>query len=319
MFRRVGLFLLTNLIVMVVGSIVISIVMSLFGIEMTGGMGQSTVGNMWTSGELQVLAVWCGIWGMLGSFISLLMSKWMAKTFYGVQIVEANGQFANLVNRIHDYATKAGLTTMPEVGIYQSDDINAFATGPSRNNSLVAVSSGLLNRMDDDQVDGVLAHEVAHIANGDMVTMTLVQGIVNAFVMFLSHIFARIIDNFFRDDNGRGGLGYFGYYLVRMLLNIAFGILTAPIVFWFSRYREFRADEGGASLAGKEKMIAALEGLKRAYPQLAEAKTEQGAESFQTMQISSKRGINELFSTHPSLDDRIAALKNQERTLNKSY
>jgi heat shock protein HtpX len=310
MLRRVGLFILTNLIVMVVGSIVISLIMSIFGIQ-TPGVGYqdgSTVGQMFSTGELQVMAIYCGVWGMLGSFISLWMSKWMAKRFYGVQIVEG-GQHSELVSRIHEYAKKAGLTTMPEVGIYQSNDINAFATGPSRNNSLVAVSSGLLNRMNDDQVEGVLAHEVAHIANGDMVTMTLVQGVVNAFVMFLAHVFARIIDNFFRDDNGRGGLGYFGYYLVRSLLHVAFGILTAPIVMGFSRYREFRADAGGAALAGKEKMIAALEGLKQAYPQLAEAEQPKGSENFQTMQISSKRGMSALFSTHPTLDDRINALR----------
>lgn len=318
MLRRVGLFLLTNIIVMAVGSLVISIVMSLFGLD-TNGMNHGPTGTMFSSGELQVLAVWCGVWGMMGSFISLLMSKWMAKTFYRVQIVEPHGQYGSLVKRIHGYASKAGLNKMPEVGIYQSDDINAFATGPSRNNSLVAVSTGLLNRMDSDQVDGVLAHEVAHIANGDMVTMTLVQGIVNAFVMFLAHVFARIIDNFLRDEDGRGGLGYFGYYIVRSLLNVAFGILTAPIVFWFSRYREFRADAGGAELAGKDKMISALEGLKLAYPQLAESKSEQGAESFQTMQISSKRSFSELFSTHPSLDQRINALRDLEGSLVKSY
>lgn len=301
MIRRVGLFLITNILVMVVGSLVISLIMSL--------LGGSEAGYSYYGGNYTSLMIICGVYGMIGSFISLLISKWMAKRVYGVQIVDERGPHRELVRTIHDYATKAGLSTMPEVGIYPSEDINAFATGPSRNNSLVAVSTGLLNRMGQDEVDGVLAHEVAHIANGDMVTMALVQGVVNAFVMFLSEIFTRIIDNFFRDDNGRGGIGYFGYYIVRSLLHVVFGFITAPAVFWFSRFREYRADAGGAKLAGKNKMIAALEGLKRNYPQMVEAEAPRGSENFQTMQISSKQAMTAMFSTHPSLDDRIHALR----------
>lgn len=303
MFRRVGLFLVTNILVMVIGSLVINLILSAIGGGAEGAQYRG-FGADYTS-----LMVICGVYGMLGSFISLWMSKWIAKMAYGVQIVDAQGPQRELVQTIHAYASKAGLTKMPEVGIYQSDDINAFATGPSRNNSLVAVSSGLLNRMGHDEVEGVLAHEVAHIANGDMVTMALVQGIVNAFVMFLSEIFTRIVDNFFRDEDGRGGLGFFGYFIVRNILHVAFGFATAPVVFWFSRYREYRADAGGARLAGKNKMIAALEGLKRAYPQLEEVEVPRGSENFQTMQISSKRAFSALFSTHPALDDRIQALK----------
>lgn len=304
MFKRIALFLVTNMIVMVVGSIVISLVMNAFGISYYDGVG----GYNYAS-----LAVICAVWGMVGSFVSLLMSKFMAKRFYGVQIVDEDPHYRELVQTVHQYAKDAGLEKMPEVGVYPSDEINAFATGPSRNNSLVAVSEGLLRRMGKNEVEGVLAHEIAHIANGDMVTMALVQGIVNAFVMFLSEIATKVIDNFFKDDNGRGGLGFFGYFIVRNILHIAFGILTAPIVYWFSRYREYRADEGGAKIAGKEKMIAALEALKINYPQLAEATAQQerGQENFKTMQISSKIGMNVLFSTHPTLDDRINALRNQ--------
>ena len=239
----------------------------------------------------------------------------MAKRFYGVQIVDERGQFGDLVRTIHQYSREAGLKKMPEVGIYPSDDINAFATGSSRNNSLVAVSEGLLRKMGRDEVEGVLAHEVAHIANGDMVTMALVQGIVNAFVLFLSEIFTSIVDNFFRDDEGRGGLGFFGYFIVKNIMYVAFGFLTAPIVYWFSRYREYRADEGGAKLAGKHKMIAALEALQSFYPQMVEAEAHapqgqnRGQENFKTMQISSKLMGSEIFSTHPSLNKRIAALR----------
>jgi heat shock protein HtpX len=197
---------------------------------------------------------------------------------------------------------------MPEVGIYQDETLNAFATGPSRNNSLVAVSSGLLASMNQDEIEGVLGHEVAHIANGDMVTMTLVQGVVNAFVMFFSRIAAYAIGQAMKNEDDDSRPNPFVQMMLVFVLDIVFGLLAAPIVAWFSRYREYRADRGGADLAGKEKMIAALNALSRSYPQLAEAKIENNS-NFKSMQISSKDGIMRLFSTHPPLAERIAVLQ----------
>lgn len=226
----------------------------------------------------------------------------------GVQIVSTNGQHSDLVHMIHHLSKKAGLTTMPEVGIYQSQDLNAFATGPSKNNSLVAVSTGLIQRMDRDELEGVLGHEVSHIANGDMVTMTLIQGVMNAFVMFLARALAYLIVQASRrnddDSDARGGMGFFAQYALIMLFEMIFGILASLVVAWFSRLREFRADSGSANIAGKEKMIKALEALKRSYPQLQTSES-----SFQSMQISSKSKWLEAFSTHPNLDRRINALK----------
>ena len=195
---------------------------------------------------------------------------------------------------------------MPEVYVYPSDELNAFATGPSRNNSLVAVSEGLLRHMRRDEVEGVLAHEVAHIANGDMVTMALVQGIVNAFVMFLARVVAIAIDNMVsNDDDGGGGLGYLGYIVVVNVLQVVFGLLTAPVVAGFSRFREYRADEGGARLAGKDKMIAALEALRENF---SVDQLDQSQPSLKAMKISGG-GLVKLLSTHPPLEDRIRALK----------
>jgi heat shock protein HtpX len=219
------------------------------------------------------------------------------------------GPHRDIVEKVHRLARRAGLTEMPEVGIYQSDEVNAFATGPSRNNSLVAVSTGLLTRMNDAEVEGVLAHEVAHIANGDMVTMALVQGVINAFVMFISRIVAFAITQAMRsNDEDEAPASPWIMPLLTFVLDIVFGFLAAPIVAWFSRYREYRADKGGADLAGREKMIAALESLQRAYPQLAEAKAAADP-NFRSMQISSKSEFLKWFSTHPPLEMRIAALK----------
>ncbi len=232
----------------------------------------------------------------------------MAKWFMGVQLVTLDGPHRDIVEKVHRLARRAGLTTMPDVGIFQSEDVNAFATGPSKNNSLVAVSSGLLARMNDQEVEGVLAHEVAHIANGDMVTMALVQGVVNAFVMFISRIVAFAISQAMRNDEDDAPANPWINSLIVFALDILFGILAAPIVAWFSRYREFRADKGGAELAGREKMIAALESLQRAYPQL-EHSTNEANPNFRSMQISSKSNMMKLFASHPPLDVRIAALR----------
>ncbi len=287
-------------------SITISVIMSALGI-----------GHYISQGGIQYgsLMAFCLLWGMGGSFIALLLSKQMAKWTMGVQIVTLEGPHRGIVEKVHRLSRRAGLTEMPEVGIYQSMEVNAFATGRSRNSSLVAVSTGLLSRMNDAEVEGVLAHEVAHIANGDMVTMTLVQGVVNAFVMFFSRIAAFAISQALRgnnDDDRDSAPNPFVNMALVFVFDIIFGLLAMPIVAWFSRYREFRADKGGADLAGREKMIAALESLQRAYPQLAaEGNNGDGKAdpNFRSMQISSKAGVMALFSTHPPLEVRIEALR----------
>lgn len=291
--KRIVLFLTVNILVVAT----ISILMSVLGI-----------GRYMTAAGLQYgpLLAFCFLWGMVGSFISLLLSKMMAKWMMGVQLVTLEGPHRQLVETVHRLARRAGLTEMPEVGIYQSPVLNAFATGPSKNNSLVAVSSGLMGSMNQNEIEGVLAHEIAHIANGDMVTMTLVQGVVNAFVMFFSRIAAFAITQAMNKDKDDRPSPFVHMMLV-MVLDIVFGLLASPIVFWFSRLREYRADKGGADLAGKEKMIAALEALTRAYPQL-EATTESN-ENFRSMQISNKEGMMRLFSSHPPLAERIAVLR----------
>lgn len=294
--KRIFLFLAVNILVIAA----VSILTSIFGV----GQYMTSIGLNYGS-----LLIFCLIWGMVGSLISLMLSKVMAKWMMGVQIITVDGPQKDLVHTVHRLAKAAGLSKMPEVGIYQGEEVNAFATGPSKNNSLVAVSSGLLNRMNDSEVEGVLAHEVAHIANGDMITMTLVQGVVNAFVMFFSRVVAFMIDQAMRGDKEESnGLSPLVHMFLVMALDIIFGILASPLVAWFSRYREFRADKGGADLAGKEKMIMALESLKGAYPQLAEVKSENNSQ-YRSMQISSKKSRLALFSTHPPLDERINALK----------
>lgn len=301
MLKRWAIFFAVSLAI----SITISVIMSALGI-----------GHYISQGGIQygALMAFCLLWGMGGSFIALLLSKQMAKWTMGVQIVTLDGPHRAIVEKVHRLSRRAGLTEMPEVGIYQSMEVNAFATGRSRNSSLVAVSTGLLTRMNDDEVEGVLAHEVAHIANGDMVTMTLVQGVVNAFVMFFSRIAAFAISQAMRsnDDERDSGPNPFVNMMLVMLFDIVFGILAMPIVAWFSRYREFRADKGGADLAGREKMIAALESLQRAYPQLAAEGNHGDGKAdpnFRAMQISSKTGVMALFSTHPPLEVRIEALR----------
>ena len=297
MFKRYALFFAVSLLISVSVSIVAGFVFRFLGIQ-PGGM--------------QGLFIMCLLFGMIGSFISLAISKWTAKRFMGVQLVDQNPNYARLVNIVHQMSKQAGIEKMPEVGVYESPDLNAFATGPSKNNSLVAVSTGLLHKMNQDEIEGVLGHEVAHIANGDMITMTLVQGVVNAFVMFISSIITNIISNALRsnDDDGPGIGDFFLRQFIYMAVSTLIGFLAMPIVFWFSRYREFRADHGGAVLAGREKMIAALEALKRNYNTTVEAAGEHS--SIQTMQISSKRGFMDFWSSHPPLDKRILALQGQK-------
>jgi heat shock protein HtpX len=229
----------------------------------------------------------------------------MAKRFYNIEILSPTGPNGNLVQKVYSLARQSGLKTMPEVGIYDSAEINAFATGYSKNSSLVAVSSGLLYKMDEEEAEAVLGHEISHIRNGDMVTMALLQGIINAFVMFFSHLATMAVDNMLRGDDDRGkGLGFFAGQLVYIFFQTIFGILAAPILMGFSRFREYRADAGSAKLVGKSKMIKALEALKRNYDQLKDSKQQ-----FASFQISSKISFMELFSSHPPLEKRIEALK----------
>lgn len=256
--------------------------------------------------NVQSLFVFCLVWGTGGAFISLWISKWMAKRFYGVQLIERAHNYGWIVDTVHQCARKAHLEKMPEVGVYRSADMNAFATGPSKNSALVAVSTGLIDKMSREEVEGVLGHEVAHIANGDMVTMTLLQGIMNAFVMFFARIVAHLIDNFLRDDRGGGGLGFFGYIAAVFLFEMVFGLIGQLVTSYFSRMREFRADKGGARYVGRDKMIAALEALQRDYGVIEQQK-EEG--QLAALQISSKNKFLQLLSTHPSLENRIASLR----------
>lgn len=289
--KRIFLFLLTNLAVV----LTLSVILSVLGLDRYVTDSGLNLGS---------LAMFCLVWGMGGAFISLQMSRFIAKRSTGMQLVD--GQTGNpeadwLFRTVAELTTKAGLP-MPEVGIYNSPEVNAFATGPSRSRSLVAVSSGLLRAMDRDEVAGVLAHEVAHIANGDMVTMTLLQGVVNAFVMFLSRVIAFAIANSGREEGRRGNSG--GSFLVMMVLQIVFGILGSMITAWFSRQREFRADAGGAHLAGRNRMIGAL---RRLQSQHELVDTSQAA--LATLKISGAKGWMMFFSTHPPLEQRIAALE----------
>ncbi|MGX1194362.1 protease HtpX [Metabacillus sp. SLBN-84] len=290
MAKRIFLFLLTNILVLTT----IGIVLSLLG-----------VGSYVTAGggiDLISLLVFSAVVGFSGSFISLFMSKWMAKMMMGVKVLKPDQNLSayerNLVERVHRLARAAGIRKMPEVGIYQSREVNAFATGPSKNNSLVAVSTGLLEEMDDAAVEGVLAHEVAHISNGDMVTMTLLQGIVNTFVVFLARIAAWIASRFVRED-----MAPIVHFIAVLVFQILFSILGSLVVFAFSRHREFHADKGGADLAGKDKMVHALRMLK-GYTQ----RVSSDQSSVASLKISGKRGLA-LFSTHPDLDERIRRLE----------
>ncbi|HRD55757.1 MAG TPA: protease HtpX [Parachlamydiaceae bacterium] len=259
--------------------------------------------------DINSLATFCFIWGMAGSFISLLLSKTMAKWMMGVQIIDPETRdpaMRALVESVHDLAKKAGLSKMPEVGIYSSAEINAFATGPSRSNSLVAVSTGLLNRLNKEETDGVIGHEIAHIANGDMVTMTLLQGIVNAFVMFLARVLAFVISRSLQSKERENQGSSFVYHMTVMVLEMALMIFGQIVVAKFSRSREFRADAASARLGGKDKMIKALVALKNNK----NISNKNQPEAFQALQISGKPSkFLSLFATHPPLDERIKRLQ----------
>lgn len=300
--KRIGFFLITNFVIMMTISIILKVT----------GLDQWMLIN---GGSYQGMLVMCLLWGMLGSFISLFMSKWSAKRAFGVKVFEpTDPQYGGLVNKVHNLSKAAGMNKMPEVGVYESNDLNAFATGASKNSSLVAVSTGLLNSMNETELEGVLAHEVSHITNGDMVTMTLIQGVVNAFVMFLANILTQVISNAMRGDrDNRGGGGFFGNYMLYMLIQSVLGFLGMIVVAFFSRMREFKADAGAAKLSGNQSMIAALEALQRHYgkPQMAKVPVSKKQEPFKAMKISSKKGgFMALMSTHPPLEKRIEALRN---------
>lgn len=301
--KRIILFLLVNAAVVVT----VSIILSLFNVQPY----LTRYGLNYTS-----LAIFCLIWGMVGAFISLWLSKIMAKWMMGIQIIDPDTRdpaLRSLVQMVHQLAHKAGLPAMPEVGIYDSPEVNAFATGPTRKRSLVAVSSGLLNRMGQDEVEGVLGHEVTHIANGDMVTMTLLQGIINAFVMFFARILAFAITRALgrRDEDSLESPSPMMYQITVFVLEIVFMVLGTIIIAAFSRYREFRADAGGARLAGPQKMINALTALKKTLDIQDPSHDQQAVQAFK---ISSYGGIMSLFATHPPLDQRIERLKSKYPT-----
>lgn len=257
----------------------------------------------------QSLAVFCLIWGMGGAFISLALSRIMAKWMMGVQIIDPhtqNPQAKQLLDTVYTLARKAGLSTMPEVGVFQSPEANAFATGPTKARSLVAVSSGLLQRMNSDEVEAVLGHEITHITNGDMVTMTLLQGVVNAFVMFLARILAYGVSTLTSRRDSESSPSPFMYQILVFIFEMVFMVLGSIVVATFSRWREFRADAGGARLAGRDKMINALEALKR-VTQIKDVRVDQPA--YQALKISNPTGMMRLFASHPPLDERIARLR----------
>lgn len=298
--KRIGLFIAVNVLVMVT----ISVILNLLGVKPY----LTAQGLNYTS-----LMVFCLVWGMGGAFISLALSRIMAKWMMGVKIVPPDTrdpELRDLVQMVHELSRAARLPAMPEVGIYDSPEINAFATGPSKSRSLVAVSTGLLQRMRREEVRGVLGHEVAHIANGDMVTMTLIQGIVNAFVMFLARVIAYAL-TMTRGEDGEERQGSpMTYMLVQFALEMVFMVLGSIVVSWFSRYREYRADAGGARLAGRESMIQALEGLRRSFEDVDPA----AQPAVQALKISSRpSGLMKLFSTHPPLEERIERLKRATR------
>ncbi|XID74357.1 protease HtpX [Alkanindiges sp. WGS2144] len=291
---RIGLFLLTNLAVLVV----VGIILSVLGVGSTHGPGGLNYTN---------LLVICFVFGMVGSMISLFLSKYIAKKTTGTQVIEVPQNPAEqwLMDTVADLSSRVGIK-MPEVGIFPSYQSNAFATGWNKNDALVSVSTGLLERMNKDELRAVLAHEIGHVANGDMVTLSLIQGVVNTFVMF----FARIIGNFvdqtvFKNESDRPGMGYF---ITSIVMDIVLGILASAIVMWFSRIREYRADEAGARLAGKQAMISAL--LRLQDEQQMPDQMPQEMKAF-AISAGQQQGfsIAALFQSHPSIEQRVAALQ----------
>jgi heat shock protein HtpX len=287
--KRILLFLATNLAIV----LVLSLTMRLLGVEPYLNENGLNLG---------ALLIFAAVMGFGGSFISLAISKWMAKKSMGVRVIDAPSNTTEfwLVETVRKYSADAGIK-MPEVGIFDTPEVNAFATGMSRNNSLVAVSSGLLQQMSKGEAEAVIGHEIAHVANGDMVTLALIQGVVNTFVMFLSRVIGHLVDKIvFKTERGQGP----AFFVTMIIAELVLGVLASTIVMWFSRKREFRADMGGASLAGKQNMIGALERLASLHPApLPEKMAAFGIAG------GGASGIKRLFMTHPPLEERIAALK----------
>ena len=283
MFSRIALFMMTNLAVLALASVV----MSLLGVN---------------ASQMSGLLVMAAIFGFGGSIISLLMSKWMAKRSTGAVVITEprNATERWLLDTVARQAREAGIG-MPEVAVYDGPEINAFATGANRNNALVAVSTGLLHNMSEDEAEAVLGHEIAHVANGDMITMALLQGVLNTFVIVLARVVGGIIDSALSGNREGGGRG-FAYFIIVFALEMVFGLFATMIAMWFSRHREFRADAGGAHLAGRQKMIAALERLKLNHGQ-STLPTQIAA--FGIAGATAKK----LFMSHPPLEERIAALR----------
>jgi len=290
MFKRIALFLATNLLIVAT----ISIVLNVLGVKP----------YLTSQGiDYQALLMFCLVWGMAGAFISLALSRVMAKWMLGVKVIsrENAGELQWVVNMVDQIAKSAGLPATPEVGIYDSPEINAFATGPTKKRSLVAFSTGLLRSMGREEIEGVAAHEVAHIANGDMVTMTLLQGVVNAVVMFLARVIAFAASQLVREEQRA-----MVHFVVVLVLDILLSLLGMMVVMWFSRHREFRADAGAGQFVGRGKMIAALRSLQRGMPTLEYSQ----AESLNSLKISGKPSrFSLLFSSHPPLELRIARLE----------
>ncbi|MBE0596052.1 MAG: protease HtpX [Desulfuromonadales bacterium] len=289
--KRVMLFIVTNLAIV----LVLGVVLSLLGVGTI--LDEQGVGL-----DLYNLLVFAAVFGFGGAFISLALSKWTAKRLTGARVITTPGNASEawLVTIVQRQAERAGIG-MPEVAIYDSPQVNAFATGMRRNNALVAVSSGLLRAMKEDEAEAVLAHEVSHVANGDMVTLALIQGVVNTFVIVLSRVVGHLVDRVvFKTERGHGP----AFYITSIVAQLVFGILASVIVMWFSRQREFRADAGAAALAGREKMIAALQRLQSA----STAPLPDQVSSFGIFG-NSGRGLRRLLMTHPPLEERIAALR----------
>lgn len=290
--KRILLFLATNVAIV----LVLSVTMRVLGVEpylSANGL------------NLNSLLIFAAVMGFGGSFISLAISKWMAKKSMGVQVIESPNTATErwLVDTVRRYSEEAGIG-MPEVGIFDSPEVNAFATGMSKNSSLVAVSSGLLEQMTRQEAEAVIGHEVAHIANGDMVTLALIQGVVNTFVMFLSRVIGYFVDKvIFKTENGTGP----AFFVTMIVAELVLGILASIIVMWFSRQREFRADSGGARLAGRQNMIAALERLNSLHPSpLPDRMAAFGISG------GGASGLKRLFLTHPPLSERIQALRDSQ-------
>ena len=300
--KRLLLFILTNILVMTTIIIVWSLITTYTGIS--GSFENNGSGLGINYGSLMVFSI---LIGFIGSFFSLAISRFVAKKMMKVKVLDPDGQLSaherTVVEKVHRLSRAAGLMHMPQVGIYQSAEVNAFATGPTKKRSLVAVSAGLLNNLDDAAVEGVIAHEIAHVANGDMVTMTLLQGVVNTFVVFFSRIAAIIVSRFVRSE-----LEMIVRFGAVILFQILFSILGSLVVSAYSRHREYQADRGGADLAGRDKMAHALRSLKNNVGQARiQDRTDDAA--IQTMKINGKGGMVSLFSSHPDLDERIKRLE----------